>query len=104
MERRHIEQRIGRHRLADQPLGAMADDFQRLFAGERRAHHLLDIGCITYFQGIHAFISALCCHHPPPGLARGEPDDRLRRTIQQPQRPQVNIEAAEYWIPRLGGV
>ena len=54
MERRQIEQRIGRHRLADQPLGAVADDFQRLFAGERGAHHLLDIRCVTYFQGVHA--------------------------------------------------
>ena len=43
IQRRQIEQRIGRHRLADQPLGAMADDFQRLLAGDRRAHHLLDI-------------------------------------------------------------
>jgi hypothetical protein len=22
------------------------------------------------------------CHHPPPGLAFGEPDDRLQRVIQ----------------------
>ena len=43
VERRQIEQRIGRHRLADLPLGAMADDLQRLLAGDRRAHHLLDI-------------------------------------------------------------
>jgi hypothetical protein len=24
----------------------------------------------------------LNCHHPPPGLAFGEPDDRLQRVIQ----------------------
>jgi hypothetical protein len=24
----------------------------------------------------------LNCHHPPPGLASGEPDDRLRRVTQ----------------------
>jgi hypothetical protein len=50
---RQIEQRIGRHRLADQPLGAMADDLQRLLAGNRRAHHLLDVPGITYFESIH---------------------------------------------------
>jgi hypothetical protein len=31
----------------------MADDFQRLLAGKRRAHHLLDILGVTYFQGVH---------------------------------------------------
>jgi hypothetical protein len=25
---------------------------------------------------------SLCCHHPPPGLAFGEPKDRLRRMIK----------------------
>ena len=53
IEIRQVEQRIGRHRLADPPLGAMADDFQRLLAGDRRAHHLLDIPGVSYFQGIH---------------------------------------------------
>ncbi|WP_315728877.1 MULTISPECIES: hypothetical protein [unclassified Bradyrhizobium] len=27
-------------------------------------------------------IFRICCHHPPPGLASGEPDDRLQRMIQ----------------------
>src|SRR5438132_10924237 len=33
----------------------MADDFQRLLAGDRRAHRLLDILGIAYFQSVHAF-------------------------------------------------
>jgi hypothetical protein len=28
---------------------------------------------------------AFSCHHPPPGLAFGEPDDRLQRVIQYPR-------------------
>jgi hypothetical protein len=48
VQRGQIEQRIGRHRLADQPLGAMADDFQRLLAGKCGAHRLLDIACVAY--------------------------------------------------------
>jgi hypothetical protein len=35
------------------PLGAMPDDLERLLIGDRRAHHLLDIGCIPYFEGVH---------------------------------------------------
>jgi hypothetical protein len=30
----------------------VTDNLQRLLAGERRAHDLLDIGGITYFQGV----------------------------------------------------
>src|SRR5260370_36546725 len=33
----------------------MADDFQRLLAGYRRPHRLLDIPGIAYFQSVHAF-------------------------------------------------
>jgi hypothetical protein len=32
----------------------MADDLQRLLAGDRRAHRLLDIPGVTYFQSVHA--------------------------------------------------
>ena len=53
VQRRQIEHRIGRHRLADRALGAMADDLQRLLAGDRRAHHLFDVLGVTYFQGVH---------------------------------------------------
>jgi len=53
IERRKVEQRIGRHRLADQPLGAVADDFQRLLAGNCRAHRVLDIFGVAYLQGVH---------------------------------------------------
>jgi hypothetical protein len=31
----------------------MADDFERLLAGECCAHHLLDIPGVTYFESIH---------------------------------------------------
>jgi hypothetical protein len=48
----------------------MTDDFKRLIAGDRRAHHLLDIGCVTYLQGFHETSSTLWCHRP------------RRRTIQ----------------------
>src|SRR5260370_41463041 len=33
----------------------MADNFQRLLAGYRRAHRLLDILGIAYFQSVHGF-------------------------------------------------
>ncbi len=76
IQRRQIEQRIGRHWLADQPPGAMADDFQRLVAGNRRAHHLLDILGIAYFESVHplrlAFLlrprcdGRVCRSHPDP--------------------------------------
>jgi hypothetical protein len=29
------------------------------------------------------------CHRPPPGLASGEPDDRLRRAIQYSEKPVI---------------
>src|SRR3979411_3061909 len=31
----------------------MTDDLQRLLAGDCRAHHLLDVLCVTYFQRVH---------------------------------------------------
>jgi hypothetical protein len=37
----------------------MPDDFQRLVAGNRRAHHLLDIPSVAYFQSVHGFICSL---------------------------------------------
>jgi hypothetical protein len=30
-----------------------------------------------------------CCHHPPPGLAIGEPDDKLQRVIQYSEAPVI---------------
>jgi hypothetical protein len=33
----------------------MADDLERLLAGESRAHHLLDIARVTYPECVHAF-------------------------------------------------
>ena len=43
IQRRYVEHGVGGHRLADLPPRAMADDFERLLAGDRRAHHLLDV-------------------------------------------------------------
>jgi hypothetical protein len=31
----------------------MADDLQRLVAGDRRAHHLFDVLGVTYLESIH---------------------------------------------------
>jgi hypothetical protein len=54
----------------------MADDFQRLVAGNRRAHHLLDIPGIAYFESVHALRlgfrlrpylgGRVCRSHPDP--------------------------------------
>ncbi len=38
-------------------------------------------------------------HTPPPGLAFGEPDDRLQRSIQS-SPPSMKYTALEYWIIR----
>ena len=54
VQRREIEHRVGRHRMADRALGAMADDLQRLLAGDRRAHHLFDVFGVSYLERIHA--------------------------------------------------
>jgi hypothetical protein len=43
-------------------------------------------------------------HHPPPGLAFGEPDDRLQRVIQYSREVDDNREAAAYWIPAFAGM
>ena len=37
----------------------MADDFQRLLAGDRRAHRVLDILGVAYFEGVHETIYLL---------------------------------------------
>jgi hypothetical protein len=46
----------------------MADDFQRLLAGDRRAHRLFDILGVTHFQGIHADRLAFTPIRPKPGV------------------------------------
>jgi hypothetical protein len=43
-------------------------------------------------------------HHPPTGLAFGEPDDRLRRMIQYAALPETFIPAGDYWIPAFAGM
>ena len=53
VQRRQVEHGVGRHRMADRALGAMADDLQRLLAGDRRAHHLFDVLGVTYLESVH---------------------------------------------------
>ena len=40
---------------------------------------------------------------PPPGLAFGEPDDRLRRGIQYAAASRLNRRSLEYCIARFRG-
>jgi hypothetical protein len=42
-------------------------------------------------------------HAPPPGLAFGEPDDRLLQGIQYAVTSRSNTNGAEYWIIRFRG-
>jgi hypothetical protein len=46
---------------------------------------------------------SLIRHTPPPGLAFGEPDDRLQRGIQYSGALRQKLTASEYWIVRLRG-
>ena len=75
VERGHIEHGIGRHRMADRALGAMADDLQRLVVGDRRAHHLFDVLGVSYLESIHAFKPEHCRHRPPCAQLRTGADD-----------------------------
>ncbi len=43
-------------------------------------------------------------HHPPPGLAFGEPDDRLPRMIQYSEAPMIDYGGAAYWMPAFAGM
>ena len=81
IQRRQVEHGVGRHRLADLPPRAMADDLQRLLAGDRRPHHLLDVLGVTYLESVHG-VTLVRCHRPPPGRREAPPDDRLRREIR----------------------
>jgi hypothetical protein len=40
---------------------------------------------------------------PPPGLAFGEPDDRLQRGIQYAEVLRFITDVSEYWIIRFHG-
>jgi hypothetical protein len=40
---------------------------------------------------------------PPPGLAFGEPDDRLQRGIQSDVALRFITDVGEYWIIRFRG-
>jgi hypothetical protein len=39
--------------MADSAPGTVADDLERLVAGDRRPHRGLDIGGVTYLQDVH---------------------------------------------------
>jgi hypothetical protein len=56
----------------------------RFFA--RVLYEQSDLFAFCFFMRCGRVSRASCrsyaCHRPPPGLASGEPDDRLRRTIQ----------------------
>jgi hypothetical protein len=43
-------------------------------------------------------------HRPPPGLASGEPDDRLQRTIQYSATLMIIFDTLEYWMPACAGM
>ena len=40
---------------------------------------------------------------PPPGLAFGEPDDRLQRTIQYSEKPVIESISRGVLVPRFRG-
>ena len=81
VERRQVEHRIGRHRLADLALGAMADDLERLLGGDRRPHRLLDIAGVSYLQDVQTlrpsrasgrpYRGQSASNHPSIGVAAG---------------------------------
>jgi hypothetical protein len=56
IQRRQIEQRIGRHGLSDHALATMANNFQRLLAGNRRTYCLLDVLSVSDFQNVHGCV------------------------------------------------
>jgi hypothetical protein len=61
------------------------------------------------FMGEVYHLAAVCRvadgsrHAPPPGLAFGEPDDRLQRGIQYAEILRFITDVSEYWIIRLRG-
>jgi hypothetical protein len=53
IQRGDVEHRVGRHRVANAALAAMADDLERLLIGNRRAHHLFDVFGVSDLERIH---------------------------------------------------
>src|SRR5712691_5137340 len=106
----------------------MADDFQRLLAGYRRAHRLLDILGIAYFQSVHAFRLAFPARpiemavfvaairlpdHPSKAVAerhKGEPSrtatrtsvDRLGSRLESRRHSLSQPASRRIGYPRLG--
>jgi hypothetical protein len=63
---------------------------------------LLGGGCARASRNVTslAVITRFGCHHPPPGLAFGEPDDRLQRAIQYAAAYRMITASLEYWVAR----
>jgi hypothetical protein len=104
----------------------MADDFQRLLAGYRRAHRLLDIPGIAYFQSVHAFRPAFPARpiemavfvpairlpdHPSKGVAERHKGELSRAAMRMSvdglgsrpkRRPHTPSQAASRHIGSLG--
>jgi hypothetical protein len=55
------------------------------------------------FKAGPIIIKLSVCHAPPPGLAFGEPDDRLLGGIQCAAASRSITSAADYWITRFRG-
>ena len=87
IERRQIEQRIGSHGLADQPLRAVTDDFQRLLAGDRRSHGVFHILCITNFESIHAVLLKTAEVQGRRACQHGRACGRVRRSDEASETP-----------------
>ena len=75
---------------------------QRLCRIEGRAGKRTEAGDENAEFIAHPMNSLQSC--PPPGLASGEPDDRLRRAPGIPERPIENqMRGGAYWIVRFRG-
>ena len=69
------------------------DHLERLFAGNRRAHHLFDVPGVSYLESIHAFKPELCRHRPPCAQLRTGADDPVRRGFAVQSRGWCLLDA-----------
>src|SRR5437660_9002849 len=79
----------------------MADDFQRLLAGDRRAHRLLDILGIAYFQSVHAFRLAFPAR-PIEMAVFVAPSDHPSKAVAE--RHKGELSRAARGVPRRAGL
>ena len=78
-----------------------------LVADHQGVRHQAGVGAPIAFGSLrtrHRFsdspVKQPCRHHPPPGLAFGEPDDRLQRVTRYSRAFLFIIVALEYWVAR----